>query len=69
MTGVRDRRTRLSGPGIPEEAVMVPLILIGAVGLVIFMAASGMVRRPGERKVVMEKHLIGDHDDHRRYRS
>ncbi|WP_405577202.1 hypothetical protein [Streptomyces sp. NBC_01092] len=48
---------------------MVPLILIGAVGLVIFMAASGMVRRPGERKVVMEKHLIGDHDDHRRYRS
>lgn len=48
---------------------MVPLILIGAVGLVTYMAASGMVRRPGEREVVMEKHLIGDHDDHRRYRS
>ncbi len=45
------------------------LMAVGALGLIAFMATPGMVRRPGEREVVIEKHFIGDHDDHRRYRS
>ncbi|MEI5525577.1 hypothetical protein WB401_13530 [Streptomyces brasiliscabiei] len=49
---------------------MIPFILIGAaVGLIAFLGTPGVVRRPGEREVVLkERHYIGDHDDHRHYR-
>ncbi|WP_329600043.1 hypothetical protein OIE43_43270 [Streptomyces pseudovenezuelae] len=46
------------------------LMCAGVIGLVMFLATPGMVRRPGEREtVVEERHYIGDHDDHRHYRS
>ncbi|MCF2536009.1 MULTISPECIES: hypothetical protein [Streptomyces] len=45
------------------------LMAAGVLGLITFMATPGMVRRPGEREVVIdERHYIGDHDDHRHYR-
>ncbi|MFD5256369.1 hypothetical protein ACFWM5_26495 [Streptomyces bobili] len=45
------------------------LMAAGILGLIVFMATPGMVRRPGEREVVIdERHYIGDHDDHRYYR-
>ncbi|MGP4051272.1 hypothetical protein [Streptomyces sp. 2A115] len=45
------------------------LMAAGALALITFMATPGMVRRPGEREVVIdERHYIGDHDDHRHYR-
>ncbi|WP_329272200.1 hypothetical protein [Streptomyces pseudovenezuelae] len=46
------------------------LMCAGVIGLIMFLATPGMVRRPGEREtVVEERHYIGDHDDHRHYRS
>ncbi|MCD7442306.1 hypothetical protein K4B79_29305 [Streptomyces lincolnensis] len=45
------------------------LMAAGVLGLIVFMATPGMVRRPGENEVVIEKHYIGEGDDHRRYRS
>ncbi|KUM84242.1 MULTISPECIES: hypothetical protein [Streptomyces] len=46
------------------------LMCAGVIGLIMFVATPGMVRRPGEREtVVEERHYIGDHDDHRHYRS
>lgn len=45
------------------------LMAVGALGLITFIATPGLVRRPGEGEVVIEKHFIGDGDDHRRYRS
>ncbi|MFL1897766.1 hypothetical protein ACJWDR_01530 [Streptomyces tauricus] len=41
----------------------------GLLGLITFLATVG-VKRPGERKTVIdERHYIGRHDDHRYLRS
>lgn len=55
--------------GYSSSVVGFVLMAAGVLGLITFMATPGMVRRPGEREVVIdERHYIGDHDDHRHYR-
>ncbi|WP_230396268.1 hypothetical protein [Streptomyces blattellae] len=45
------------------------LMAAGVLGLIAFMATPAMVRRPGEREVVIdERHYIRDHDYHRYHR-
>lgn len=46
------------------------LMAAGVIGLITFMSTRGVVLRPGEREAVIEeRHYIGNHDDHRNYRS
>lgn len=46
------------------------LMAVGVLGLIAFMSTPGMVRRPGEREVIIEeKHFIGEGDGHRHYRT
>ncbi|MFF7648035.1 hypothetical protein [Streptomyces canus] len=45
------------------------LMAAGVLGLIAFMSTPGVVRRPGEHEVVIEKHFIGDGEDHRHYRT
>ncbi|MDH6546994.1 hypothetical protein [Streptomyces sp. SAI-041] len=45
------------------------LMAVGVLGLIAFMSTPGVVRRPGEHEVVIEKHFIGDGEDHRHYRT
>ncbi|GAA3816376.1 hypothetical protein ACFS5L_06115 [Streptomyces phyllanthi] len=55
--------------GYSSFVVGLTLMAAGVLGLIAFMATPGMVRRPGEREVVIdERHYIGDHDDHHHYR-
>ena len=56
--------------GYSSFVVGFALMCAGVIGLIMFVATPGMVRRPGERETVIdERHFIGDHDDHRRYRT
>lgn len=56
--------------GYSSFVVGFALMSAGILGLVMFMATPGTVRRPGERETIIEeKHFIGDHDDHRHYRT
>ncbi|MDW4904057.1 hypothetical protein RB628_01575 [Streptomyces sp. ADMS] len=45
------------------------LMSVGILGVVAFVGAQGAIRRPGENEVVIERRYLGDHDDHRHYRS
>ncbi|MER6628960.1 hypothetical protein ABT301_12045 [Streptomyces sp. NPDC000987] len=45
------------------------LMVVGVLGLLMFLATPGMVRRPGEHgTVIEERHYLGDYDEHRDHR-
>ncbi|WP_215452793.1 hypothetical protein [Streptomyces sp. ATCC 21386] len=55
--------------GYNSLVVGLVLMAFGFLGLIAFLGTPGVVRRPGEREVVLEeRHYIGEHDDHRHYR-
>ncbi|MFE6285294.1 hypothetical protein [Streptomyces sp. NPDC057877] len=55
--------------GYSSAVVGFVLLSVGVLGLIVFVATPGMVRRPGETgTVIEERHYIGDLDDHDRHR-